>query len=50
MKKKKELSAKEFATLGGKATLKKYGAKHFTQLAKKRWAKEKKAKKVLLKK
>lgn len=46
MAKKKEMSVKEFATMGGKALLKKYGAEHYSKLAKKRWANEKKAKKV----
>lgn len=35
---KKEVPNK-MARKGGKATLKKYGKKHFSKLAKKRWAK-----------
>lgn len=46
MAKKKELTATELAKMGGTATLKKYGKKHFSDLVKKRWANEKKAKKV----
>lgn len=40
---KKALSeaAKIIARRGGRATLKKYGRKHFTKMAKKRWAEEK---------
>jgi len=53
MKKDKELTAEEkkklgklMGSLGGKATLKKYGKKHFSKLANKRWwAEEMKKKK-----
>lgn len=39
MKKKEDISkaASEFGRLGGKATLKKHGKKHFSQIGKKRW-------------
>lgn len=46
MAKKKELTATELAKMGGIATLEKYGKKHFSDLVKRRWAKEKKAKKA----
>lgn len=34
---KKSITIKEFATMGGKATLKKHGKEYFSKLAKKRW-------------
>jgi len=36
---KKELTIKEAGSLGGKATLKKYGKEYFKELIKKRWNK-----------
>jgi len=42
--KKKKLTASDLAKKGGKATLKKHGKDHFSKIAKKRWADEKKKK------
>lgn len=45
MQKKNELSniAKKMARKGGASTLKRYGKKHFSEMAKARWAKVEKA-------
>jgi hypothetical protein len=43
-KRKVRLTASDLAKKGGKATLKKHGKSHFSAIAKKRWAKEKKKK------
>ena len=37
---KKPMTLKEFASLGGKATLKKHGKKHYAKMIKARWAKK----------
>jgi hypothetical protein len=37
---KKVATITEIATMGGKATLKKYGKKHFKKLADQRWGKK----------
>lgn len=39
-KTKKTLTQPQLAKLGGNATLKKYGPKHYKKMAKKRWAKK----------
>lgn len=44
---KKEMSVRDLAVMGGKATLKKYGAKHFSELGKKRWENERASKKKI---
>jgi hypothetical protein len=38
MTKKKELTSAEVATMGGRATLAKYGTAHFSKLAQARWS------------
>lgn len=47
--KKKSLTVKEMATLGGKATFKKYGKKHYKEMGEKRWKNAKKVKKTIKK-
>lgn len=36
-----EKTPKEYGSLGGNTTLKKYGKDHFSRIAKKRWSKKK---------
>ena len=43
-KTKSKLTASDLAQKGGEATLKKHGKSHFSAMAKKRWAKDKKKK------
>lgn len=45
MKNKKELTQREVAAKGGRATLKKYGKKHFRKMARVSWEKRSQTKK-----
>ena len=41
---RKKLTVEEISKMGGKATLKKYGKKHYRAISQKRWGKEQKKK------